>query len=183
MFPHIIRPALLLCLVMLSAGCVSSRPPSPHAFHGKSEVAAIDATIKRSHEFWTKDAVSKTGADENGFTVVEFIGREQKTFTVESYGKFVSYKWADVDEVSIRAMYANSLFCGILDPTGGSCVRIKFRDGKIWDIHTKKLSMSFFPFWLFSTELARADQIGSAAQTLVDSQKKHQRGDIPVQHN
>jgi hypothetical protein len=117
--------------------------------------------------------VDQIGANENGFTIIEVTGATWiPNKETKYYGTAATYRWADIENVSVRASFGAILLCGILDPTSDSRVRLKFNDGTTKDISVGKVPMRVLPFWLFNLEWSRAHKAGKAFQTIVDSLKK-----------
>lgn len=167
---------LLFCMIIMAYGCATYRVTSDRSLQGKRGYEVIDTAIKRTYVGWTGPDVSKIGADENGFTVCEITGstpisRSGYTGTLH-YGRTVTYRWANIEDVRVRAEFGGILLCGILDPTLGSCVRLKFKDGTSKDIRVPTSLMFIAPLWIVSSGWSKAHKLGKVFQTVVDSLKQ-----------
>ncbi|MBU4287188.1 MAG: hypothetical protein KKI12_03340 [Proteobacteria bacterium] len=84
----------------------------------------------------------------------------------------MTYRWANIEDVRVCAVFIGIIYCGILDPTLSSCVRLKFKDGTTKDIEVPLSWMFMPPVWIFSSHWSRAHKLGKAFQTVVDSLKQ-----------
>ena len=129
-------------------------------------------TIKKRFVGWTGPDVYKIGADENGLTLIEVTGSWATSTSTGNYGRIVTYTWADIEDVSVRAAFGGILLFGCVDPTLSSCVRLKFKDGTSKDIKPPTSLMFIAPLWIASSEWSKAHKLGKVFQTVVDSHKQ-----------
>lgn len=91
-------------------------------------------------------------------------------------GRAVHHKYADIEDITVRANMAGIILCGILDPTGFSEVTVTVKGGE--DITFERPLypfQSFFPAWLFSSQLQWASRLGKALQNA----KAEAQGGVP----
>ena len=136
----------------------------------------VDRTIKNNSLQWQGPTAVKIGANEKGFTIIEADPAIQRTDGgYRIYGRPASYRWEDVTDVSVRAQ-VTFLFLIFMDPTMDSYVQITLRDGQKVHIFLQggqfpEGCLGCFPLWPFSPKWSRADRLGKAIQTIVDSKK------------
>ena len=170
----IIRALSTVGLLLCISGCISYHVTPEHSLQGERGYKIIDTMLKRTRHGW-KGSVEQIGATDQGWTDIEVVDTEYWSDGYNSattyYGRAVTYKYADIEDVSVQAAFFPILYCGIIDPTTASYVQLKFKDGTYQNISAFYWPMRLFPLWIVNPEWRRAHNGAKAFQSIVTGLK------------
>ena len=155
--------AAIFCLLLINSGCVSYHVSSDGKRPDARSYALITQQLKLNTRGYGGSGLSLIGANENGITTIEDLYITSNTLEARAR----THRWDEIQDVKVRAYFV-FLFgmVGLVDPTAGSEVQIKFCDGQEtrFTALVKPDILNFTPLWLFSTTLGKAHQTAVAIQ-------------------
>lgn len=181
MLNQIIRLIVFTGVVLIGTGCISYQGAADLSISKEKALKRVDREIKQNFHGFGETAVAAVGATTDRITLLDYSIRNIQAYgqatSVRYSGNLTVHQWNDVEIVTINSLWVGVAFCGILDPSMGSSVVIKFKDGSSSEYLTFG-SSGFAPFcetmfyvipglWLVNPQWLRADKFGTALQTIV----------------